>query len=151
MSQNRPVSSPQEWAEQDRSARGWTSSGCPEESVVSQRAKGTVVANDYGIEDRDADDLAGLHEAFADRPVLGRWRRIAARMVVDEDRRRRVAHDQWLEDLARVNEGGGQRPEAHEIDPARPIFPIEKDNEESLAVETGEHRRHEVCDIPALP
>src|SRR5207248_5951681 len=49
--------------------------------------------------------------------------------------------------LFRSNEGGRQRSEAHEIDPARSIFPVEKDNEECLAVETGEHRRHEVRDI----
>jgi hypothetical protein len=53
------------------------------------------------VEDADADDIAHFAETAGDLQVLLRWRRVAARVVVDEDDRGGgVAHD-LAEDVAR--------------------------------------------------
>jgi hypothetical protein len=48
--------------------------------------------------------LARLHELFSYYPVVGRWCRVAARVIVNEDYRRRALRNRFTEHLAGMNE-----------------------------------------------
>lgn len=72
-----------------------------EKSVVGERHVPTVADHDV-VEEVDAEEVAGLFQAFGDLLVLGRWCRIAARVVVNRNDRGGVRYDRRLINLPRL-------------------------------------------------
>lgn len=87
--------------------------GCSPVPIVD---KGYVaaLADDDVVEGPHADDIADFAQASGDLEILLRRRRVARRVVVDEDDRRGGVADDMQEDVARMNDGCGERPFGNE-------------------------------------
>src|SRR5439155_1542632 len=90
------------------------------------------------VEHADADQLARLTQALGDGRVLGRRRRVAARVVVDEDEGRGGRADGGGEDLARVDERRGERALGDAHLALHAVLAVEQEDVEDLALELRE-------------
>ena len=66
-----------------------------------------ALADDHVVEDADADQLAGTAQPLGECGVLGRWRGVAARVVVHQHQRRGSEPNGRKEHLARVDQRSG--------------------------------------------
>ena len=71
-------------------------SGVSKELLLSEGSE-AAIAQDYVVEDLDADEVTGMAEPVRDRPVLCRRFRVAGRMVVHQDQARGAREDRGLE------------------------------------------------------
>jgi hypothetical protein len=59
-------------------------------------------------------------------------------VIVNENDRGRVRQDDRLEDLARMDEGGGQRADRHGVEAEDLIAAVQEEHHEHLAIEATE-------------
>src|SRR5262249_46582783 len=78
------------------------------ETVVDETHVAAMSDHDV-VEHADADEVSDLAQPPGDLDVLAARRRVAARMVVDEDHRSRRFADHRQVDVARVDDARGQR------------------------------------------
>src|SRR5262245_5003572 len=94
-----------------------------------------AVAEDHVVLERNAEDLARVAQALGDPQVLRARLGIAGGMVVGDDQRGGRLANRAAEDLARMDQRGGQRARAHRNEPAQALLAVEQEAPERLLLE----------------
>lgn len=77
------------------------------------------------VDDVDAHDQPHRRHPFGEVDVVRTGRRIAGRMIVKQDDRSRRRGNGLTEHLARVHDGGVERPDRDDSDPDQPVLRVE--------------------------
>jgi len=91
------------------------------------------VADDDVVEQRDADQAAGLDQAARDGEVLGAGLGVAARVVVGDDQRAGAGAHREAVDLARVHQAGGRRALADAVGGEQAVAAVQRQRPEGLS------------------
>ena len=75
--------------------------------------------------DRDVEYFPGLYELFSYYPVVGRWCRVPARMIVNQYDCRRPLRDRLSEDFPRMHQRRVQEPARYRNVALEPMLRIE--------------------------
>ena len=86
-----------------------------------------ALAADDVIKHADTEDLPGLHKALRAFAVFTRRRGIPGDMIVQEDNRSRAVQQGSLEDLARMDQRGGQSADRDCVKSDQPVLAVERD------------------------
>lgn len=97
-----------------------------------------VLAQHQMIKHDDPEQLAALFEAPSQGAIFWTGRRIATGMVVRQDDGARVHEDQWLEDLARMDNAHRDRSDADGVDADDGMLRVEAHDHEMFAIESIE-------------
>jgi len=84
------------------------------------------------IQDRDPQNLTSLLQASGHHAVLVTRGGIAARVVVDQDESRRSLPESRAEDLARMDETGGEGPLGDHLLAQNAVSPIQQKHHEAF-------------------
>lgn len=84
------------------------------------------------IANRNAGDATGLDKLTGNVTVGGGGRRVTARVVVDENDRRRAFMDGEPEHFTRVNNGYVENPSRNLLHPPNPVLRVEHQNVEPI-------------------
>ena len=99
------------------------------------------------IRHRDVEEPPRGDELGGNRPIVGRRRRVPARMVVDQDDRRRTLGDRLAKDHPRVHERRVENPTSNRDIPLETVLRIEHRDVELLDRQILESRRKRGPDI----
>jgi len=88
-----------------------------------------------------------LYELFCYYPVVGRWCRVPARVIVDEDDRRRSLGDRFPENLTRMHERRIEQAAGYRDVALEPVLRVEHRNMELLDRQIFQSLREDLIDI----
>lgn len=118
--------------------------------LLVQRYEGVVTEDDM-VEERDAEQLPRIAKLTGDGDVLGRRRRVAARVVMNPDEGGGVGKDESLEDLAWMNGSAVQAADGDLFDAEEAVPAIESECHKALAVPGAGVVPEELEDVLGLP
>ena len=116
------------------------------DAAVAQRHVG-VVADDEVVEQADVEQPAGGEGLGRQVQVVGRRRRVARRVVVDEDDARRVEPDRVAEELADADERGADVALVDGRDAQHVVLRVEQHDAQLLALEPAHLEDQPVRDV----
>src|SRR3990167_1978705 len=100
------------------------------ESALAE-AQGRV-ADDEGVQDVDAEQLAGAHQAASQIDVVWGRRWVPAGVVVRDEDSSSPVEDGEAEDLARVHDGGAEAADTDHLGAYDVVLGVEEDGDETL-------------------
>ena len=104
-------------------------------------------SDDEMVHDLDAEQLSGLCEAAGHGSILATGARVAARMIVNEDDRRRGRANRPPEDLAWVDQARRQRAHGDLLFGEEPVATVEQQDVERFPItptEAGQEMKRDI-------
>ena len=84
------------------------------------------------VDDRDPHEVAGLRQPAREPDIVGTWRRVAGRVIVEQHHRRRGMLGRGAEHLARMHETRIERAERDHDGANHSMFRVEQQHAEAL-------------------
>jgi hypothetical protein len=120
-----------------------------QEALVGKRIVGlAAIAQNDVIDDVDAEELSGVHQALGQDAVFLAGLRRPRRMVMAAEQGRGIAQDGGLHNFTRMDHAGGQRAHRHGVDADHLVLLVQHGDQEVFAVHLAEVLAEEDRGIP---